>query len=70
MQDSNTKTVLIVVAAVVVGVLATIVWQKNYRTDSIQNDKTIGEAIDDAGDNLEEAGEEIKDEIDDHTTSN
>jgi len=59
---------MLVIVIVLVGLIGVLVY------DRAQEPKTPGEAVGDAieriSNDVSEAGEEIRDEIDDHTTSN
>ncbi len=69
MISSNNKTLLIVIAVVLVGVFAVMLLRDNQRTQGDRIGESIGDVIDSAGDGAQEFGEEVADEIDDNTDS-
>lgn len=69
-NNMNNKSLLMIIAIVLVGIFAIVGFQA-YKSN--QSPETIGESIDEiidsAGEGAKEFKEEIKDEIDDHTDS-
>lgn len=66
MQNSGILIGIILVLTLIVGLL---VYDRKEETPAERIGNAIERTVNDAADSVKEAGEEIRDEIDDHTTS-
>jgi hypothetical protein len=64
----DNKKIVIVVAILLVGIAALVMFGNNQKSDGDKISDSISDVVDSAGDGAKELREEVIDEIDDNTT--